>query len=195
MRLDYREPAKTELCTTDMLASFDYLGQQYSSARFVVVGWSFGGSPCFAAAAREPARVAGVATIASQTAHTAGVAQLRPRPLLLLHGTGDTVLSYKCAETLYQAYGDNDSDDGSAPPELKLFDGDDHGLTQNSVQVEDTLFRFVARCLGFGQLVDASSEIQQQAAADLVESRDERIAEMQRGHDLQGGERLDGLGS
>lgn len=165
-----------------MIATLDYLAQYFNSTRFVVVGWSFGGSPCFTVAAREPQRVVGIATIASQTANTAGVSKLSPRPLLLLHGTGDTVLSPGCSETLYREYGT------AGQRELKLFEGDDHGLTQNSIEAEKLLFKFIAKALGFEKLL--STEVLEQAGKDLVESRDERIKEMEMGHDLEGGEKL-----
>lgn len=181
IRLDYRQPAKTDYCAADVIASFNYLSQHYNSSRFVVVGWSFGGSPCFTVAAQEPDRVRGIATVASQTANTDGVSKMRPRPLLLLHGTGDNVLSPTCSESLYQSYG------GDGQRELKLFEGDDHGLTQNAPEVEKLIFDFAARCLGFERLLDKRTE--EQAGQDLVESKEGRVKEMEQGHDLEG-ERL-----
>jgi dipeptidyl aminopeptidase/acylaminoacyl peptidase len=183
LRLDYREPAQTTYCSTDVIAALDYLAEKYRSSKFVLVGWSFGGSPCFTVAAKEPERVWGVATIASQTAKTEGVAMLSPRPLLLLHGTNDTCLSPACSENLYRAYGSGGKRD------LRMFEGDDHGLSRNAVKVEKTLFDFVAETLGFGAMLqDASTEIS--AGQDLAGSRLERIEEMRAGHDLEGGERL-----
>lgn len=143
MRLDYRLAANSPNCTSDIIASLNYLSQHYRSKRFVVVGSSFSGSPCFSAAADEPERVRGVATIASQTANTAGVAMLSPRPLLLLHSTDDTVLAASCSETLCRQYGTG----GSC--ELKLFEGDDHGLAKHAPEVEGMLLAFVERVLGF----------------------------------------------
>ncbi|KAJ5875149.1 uncharacterized protein N7473_012496 [Penicillium subrubescens] len=133
LRLDYREPARTEYCVADMQAAFDYLRDHFGATHFVIVGWSFGGSPCFTVAAREPVRVAGVATIASQTAKTDGVRALSPRPMLLLHGEEDRVPAPSCSKSLFNSYGD----DGDR--EMKLFPGDDHGLTRHAVQVEGKL--------------------------------------------------------
>ncbi|KAJ9212944.1 hypothetical protein DTO166G4_5448 [Paecilomyces variotii] len=182
IRLDYRQPAREKYCTADVIAAFDYLATHYSSKNFVIVGWSFGGSPCFTVAAREPERVRGVATVASQTAGTDGVRQLSPRPVLLLHGTGDTCLSPACSQTLFRQYGEK------GERELKLFEGDDHGLSRNAVEVERLIFHFAARCLGLGGMVD--EPMKEEAAKDLVGSRKERVSEMQEGHDLEGGERL-----
>ena len=143
----------------------------------MVVGWSFGGSPCFKVAGKEPTRLRGVATVASQTAQTEGVHRMSPRPLLLLHGTGDRVLSSSCSESLYNSYG------AAGQRELKLFPGDDHGLTQNAPEVEKLIFEFAAKCLGFDMLLD--QETVDRARQDLVESKEERVKEMLEGRDLE----------
>ncbi|KAI0916091.1 hypothetical protein AcV5_002942 [Taiwanofungus camphoratus] len=182
IRLDYREPARNTYCTPDVLASFDYLAEHFGSTRFVLVGWSFGGRPCFTVAAREPERVVGVATVASQTAGTDGIVHLSPRPLLLLHGTGDTTLSPRCSHNLYRAYGD----DPRGSRELRFFEGDNHGLTRNAVEAEGHIFEFAARCFG----LNVTDGQENQAAKDLVGSEAGRIAEMWKGHDLENGERL-----
>lgn len=143
------------------------------------MGWSFGGSPCFSAAADEPVRIRGVATIASQTASTAGVAMLSPRPLLLLHGTDDTVLAPSCSETLYRQYGTE------GPRELRLLEGDNHGLSNHAPEIEGVLLAFVARVLGFERLLH-SADVMMQAGQDLVGSSEERVNEMEMGHDLEG---------
>jgi pimeloyl-ACP methyl ester carboxylesterase len=182
IRLDYREPARTPYCVADMQASFDYLRDTFGSTRFVIVGWSFGGSPCFTVAAREPTRVAGVATVASQTARTEGVFALSPRPLLLLHGEEDHVLAPSCSKTLFNQYG------GAGDREMKLFPGDDHGLTRHAPQVERKLFGFVIKCLGLSE--GLGYDVLWQAGQDLVGEREGRVKEMEMGRDLEGGERL-----
>lgn len=160
--------ADTPHCTSDIIACLNYLTQHFRSKSFVLVGWSFGGSPCFAAAADEPLRIRGVATIASQMAsRAASVAMLSPRPLLLLHGTDDTVLAPDCSETLFTQYGSgihgqnhgqiqgqghqgdaaDTGDTGSC--ELRLLEGGSHGLTAHAPEVEGILLAFVARVLGF----------------------------------------------
>ncbi|KAL5045598.1 hypothetical protein BDW71DRAFT_198105 [Aspergillus fruticulosus] len=184
IRLDYRVPARTEHCVPDIAATMDYLRDHHGSTRFVVVGWSFGGAPCFTVAAQEPERVVGVATIASQTAQTSGVRKLSPRPLLLLHGSGDTCLSSRCSESLYQQYGD----DPSGSREIKIFKGDNHGLSKNAPEAEGLLIVFAARVLGVEEeLTVASAKIAEQ---DWVGSEEERVKEMVEGHDFDGGETL-----
>lgn len=178
IRLDYRLAANTEHCTSDIIACLNYLSQHYRTAHFVVIGWSFGGSPCFSAAANEPDRIRGVATIASQTTNTAGICSLSPRPLLLLHGAEDMVLAAACSETLYRQYG------SEGERELKLFEGDDHGLTGHAPEVEGILLAFGARVLGFKSLLNG--EVMELARQDLVESGQERVKEMEQGRDLEG---------
>lgn len=106
---------------------------------------------------------------------------MSPRPLLLLHGTGDQVLSASCSQALFEMYGTE------GQRNLKLFDGDDHGLTRNAPEVEKVIFEFVARTLGFESVL--SDETVRQAGIDLVESVGGRVKEMEEGRDLEG-ERL-----
>ena len=66
----------------------------------------------------------GVTTVVAVSSQLAGahvVAELAPKPLLLIHGTADTVLSDECSRTLYERAGE--------PKMLKLFDGADHRLS------------------------------------------------------------------
>lgn len=197
IRLDYRKPASSIYCAADTVAAMDYLSEQYSTRHVVLIGWSFGGSPCFTVAAKEQDRVAGVATIASQTAQTSGVRKLSPRPLLLLHGTDDTCLSPACSKQLYREYGGNTREverhditgatttDAveSGNRKLHLFPGDNHGLSIHAVEAEKMIFRFVAETLGFGSLLK-NDVITREADQDLVGSAQERINEMHMGHDF-----------
>ncbi|ODM19755.1 hypothetical protein SI65_04741 [Aspergillus cristatus] len=183
IRLDYRLAADTDHCTADIIASLNYLSQHYKSANFVIVGWSFGGSPCFTAAAEEPNRIRGVATIASQTARTAGVKVLAPRPLLLLHGLGDSVLGSECSEALYRMYGDESENGGER--EIKLFEGGDHGLSGLGPEVEGLLLGFIGRVLGFEGVV-GEPETRGVAGEDFAGGQGERVREMEEGRDLEG---------
>lgn len=71
---------------------------------------------------------------------------------------------------------------------MRLFPGDDHGLSGHAPEAERKLFGFVARCLGIEGLLE--EDVLLQAGQDLVQSRRERVREMEEGHDLEGGERL-----
>lgn len=179
MRLDYRFPARNHYCVSDVKAAMDHLQNEYSVSRFVLTGWSFGGAPVFTVGGNDT-RVVGCATVASQTADTDGVKHLSPRPLLLLHGTGDKTLSPSCSERLFKMYGTK------GERELKLFDGDDHALTQNSLKAEEMLCSFIMKCAG-AEIGDGESKIMEE---DLVGDGD-RADLMKRGGDLKGGESIE----
>ncbi|KAG8995092.1 hypothetical protein FRB94_009468 [Tulasnella sp. JGI-2019a] len=142
LRLDYRQAAGNNYCTADLLASLNYLAERLGSRRFIVVGWSFGGAPCFTAADQD-SRIVGVAAIASQTDGTSGIRRLAPRPVLLMHGTKDQILSDSCSKHLFKMYGNE-----SGERTLRLFKGDDHSLTMNAIEVERLLYDFVQKVLG-----------------------------------------------
>jgi hypothetical protein len=179
LRLDYRYPAQNKYCVRDVLASMDFLEQTYGLSRFVLIGWSFGGAPVFTVGGSDP-RVVGCGTVASQTAHTKGILNLAPKPLLLLHGTCDKTLGASCSESLYSGYGSKGS------RTMKLFEGDDHALSKNAETAEEMLCSFIAECAGIeidGQEREAIIE------QKLVEEND-RIELMKRGGDLRGDEHV-----
>jgi len=133
LQLDHRSPNKLPLCVEDVQAAIADLSKTYGVQNVSLVGWSFGGAVVISAGALNT-NVVAVATIASQTAGTELVSTLAPRPLLLLHGTGDTTLTDKCSRILYQHAND--------PKEIVLYPGDNHGLTQNSKGVLEKLVKW-----------------------------------------------------
>lgn len=102
-------------------------------------GWSFGGAVVITAGSLSD-KVVGVATIASQTYGTDAVSSLSPKSLLLMHGTGDTCLSARCSQQLYSR--------AKNPKDIVLYDGDNHGLTQNSSNVIERLVGFSTQLFG-----------------------------------------------
>lgn len=168
-------------CTADLLASLDYMHGRFGSTSFVVIGWSFGGAPCFTAADKDE-RIVGVATVASQTTETFGITRLAPRPVLLMHGTGDNILSHMCAKRLYEMYGDD-----LGEKTLKLFDGDDHGLTQNANEVERMLFEFVQSAF---EMELENAEAVAIRDHDMTGDWRQRVEAMKTGGDLNNGEAL-----
>ncbi|KIX99269.1 uncharacterized protein Z520_04845 [Fonsecaea multimorphosa CBS 102226] len=176
LRLDYRYPAHDTPCAEDVTAAMNHLEQKYSIRKFVLVGWSFGGAPVFTVGGQEKDRVVACATIASQTAGTSGITKLAPRPLLLLHGTGDRTLRWHCSQSLYESYG------RKGDRQLKLFENDDHALTRNALEAEELLCDFIANCLGLEIANDEQERVIQKPLVD----GGERVELMKKGGDLEG---------
>ncbi|KAI0832225.1 alpha/beta-hydrolase [Hypoxylon sp. FL0890] len=179
LRLDYRYPARNRYCVADVRAAMGFLQDLYGLDCFVLVGWSFGGAPVFTIGGSDK-RVVGCATIASQTAETDGIRRLAPRPVLLLHGTGDSTLSPSCSERLYSTYGDKGS------KRIELFDGDNHALGRNARTAETMLLGFIAGCAGLR--VD-DSEKKGVVDRELIDES-ERMELMNKGGDLRPPERI-----
>jgi dienelactone hydrolase len=137
LRIDYRAPNDLAACVYDTLAAVAALVQM-QIPRIVLVGWSFGGAVVITAGAQTE-RVVGVATVASQTHGTGAVSQLAPRSLLLIHGTGDSVLPDRCSRDLYARAGE--------PKEIVLYPGDDHGITHHRSELLEALSHWTTRVL------------------------------------------------
>jgi alpha/beta superfamily hydrolase len=179
LRLDYRYPSDVAACVADARAGMAYLRDLYGLERFVLVGWSFGGSVVFSAA-EEDERVVGCVAVGSHAAGAEGIEKLRPRPVLLMHGSGDNTASVGCAQRLWHMYGDGDR-------MLQVFEGDDHSLSRNAERAEEMLCEFVARCAGIRV---GERERREVVGVELVEDGERREL-MERGGDLRAPERED----
>ena len=107
IRVGYRRPNDLEACVLDMGAAAD-LAAQSGAQRFVAVGHSFGGAVAINAGLAMPTAVAGVVTLATQSAGCQMAAGLAGRPLLMLHGDQDEILPPEVSETvrMMAGYGD-----------------------------------------------------------------------------------------
>jgi len=120
MRLGYRVPNDMTECVLDTMAGLSFL-KGIGHQRVALIGHSFGGGVAIATATLNPMAVAIIA-ISSQLDGAHNVAQLAPRPLLLIHGTADVILPDASSRMIFERAGE--------PKTLKLFPGADHGLTQ-----------------------------------------------------------------
>jgi alpha/beta superfamily hydrolase len=128
-RLNYRMPNEFGECVLDTIAGLTFLkGLQYERA--ALIGHSFGGAVAINAGTLAP-MVTTVVAISSQLAGAHVIAELAPRPLLLLHGTADTILSHECSQALYER--------AQEPRTLKLFPGVDHRFTQAGDELLETV--------------------------------------------------------
>ncbi|HMK47048.1 MAG TPA: prolyl oligopeptidase family serine peptidase [Methanocella sp.] len=128
MLIDCRYDSDMDECISDMLVCVDYLDKNKKVNRIGLVGWSFGGAIVISAAA-EDRRVKTIVTVASQSYGTRDVGKIAPRPILLIHGTGDKTLTYQCSVDIAQRAGE--------PKKLVLFPDADHGISQNSEEMYD----------------------------------------------------------
>jgi uncharacterized protein len=128
-RMNYRQPNEFDECVLDTLAALTFL-KGMGHERFALIGHSFGGAVVINAGTLSKV-VATVVAVSSQLAGAHVVGELAPKPLLLIHGTADTILSDECSRMLYERAGE--------PKMLKLFDGADHRLSNHG----DELFTLV----------------------------------------------------
>jgi len=119
LRLHYRLPGEFLECVLDALAGLSFL-KGIGARRVAVVGHSFGAA--VAIKAGELSELAcGVAALSSQLYGTRTVDRLG-KPLLLAHGTFDSVLDCQASRDIYER--------AREPKQLVLYEGAGHGLTQ-----------------------------------------------------------------
>jgi alpha/beta superfamily hydrolase len=128
-RLDYRAPNEFGECVLDAMAALSFLrGTGYRRA--ALVGHSFGGAVVINAGTLTP-MVSTVVAISSQLAGAHVVGELAPRPLLLVHGTADTILSHESSQALYERAGE--------PRTLRLMPGADHRFAAHGDELLETV--------------------------------------------------------
>ena len=129
MRLNYRMPNEFGECVLDTMAGLAFLNaMQYGRA--AIVGHSLGGAVAINAGTLS-STVTTVVAVSSQLAGAHVVAELTPRPLLLLHGTADTILPHECSERIYER--------AREPRTLKLFPGVGHRFTEAADELLETV--------------------------------------------------------
>ncbi len=130
LRLDYRLPNDLYECVLDTLAGVTLLlGVGFK--RVALVGHSFGGAVVIAAAPYND-KVVAVAGLSSQSAGAQRVADVAPRPLLLVHGADDAIIPVRASQFIY--------DLAQQPKELRYFEGAGHGLTECREELDELLF-------------------------------------------------------
>ena len=137
IRVGYRRPNDLEACVLDMGAAAD-LAAQSGAQRFVAIGHSFGGAVAINAGLAMPTAVAGVVTLATQSAGCQMAAGLAGRPLLLIHGDRDEILPPQTSETVRMLAGYG---------EVVIMEGTGHLLTEVGVEVRARLMEWIPAVL------------------------------------------------
>lgn len=129
VRVGYRLPNHLEDCVLDLAAACD-MASRAGGQRFITMGHSFGGAVAIGTAVALPYSVAGVVTLATQSAGCEIAGGLAGRPLLLFHGDRDELLPAVCSETVRMIAGAG---------ELVMVPGAGHLLTQGAVAIRAKL--------------------------------------------------------
>jgi hypothetical protein len=133
LRLHYRRPNDLVNCILDTLCGVAFLLKEGVTS-IGLVGHSFGGAVVISAGAVSP-NVQAVVPMSSQTYGTELAPGVAPRPMLLIHGTADDVLSPFCSREIYAA--------AREPKQLKLYAGAGHGLDSAREEILDLLVRWL----------------------------------------------------
>lgn len=135
LQLAYRKPGRLIDCVLDVLLGIGFLRTRHRG-RVALVGHSFGGSVVINAGVSSPAVVA-VAALSTQMAGADDIGELSPKPVLLMHGTADEVLSDIGSRELYEL--------AAEPKELVLYPGCGHGLDECRDKIERDLLDWLRR--------------------------------------------------
>lgn len=146
LRIDYRVPNDMQECTLDVLAGCSFL-KGIGASDVVLVGHSFGAAVVIAAGELAPI-VRGVASLSPQLHGTRTVENLG-KPLLLVHGMSDTVLSHEASEDVYRR--------AREPKRIVLYAEAGHSLIQARDQLWQLLLEWIPACLA-GQPLPAGRE-------------------------------------
>ena len=120
LRLDFRFPGDLPMCVLDVLLGTTFLVQE-GIERVALVGHSFGGAVVIIAGVLSRT-VRAVVGLSSQTYGAQRVAELAPKPLLLIHGERDRNLSPDCSRNIYAWAGE--------PKELVIYPDNGHFLRE-----------------------------------------------------------------
>ncbi len=148
LRVEYREPNNFDECVLDALAGCSFL-KGIGASGVVLVGHSFGAAVVIKAAELAPF-VQGVASLSTQLYGTYEVEQM-DKPLLLVHGTADTILSHEASEDVFRRARD--------PKQIVLYAETGHGLGQARAEIDALLTDWIPARLRGEPMESGSSEV------------------------------------
>jgi alpha/beta superfamily hydrolase len=137
LRVGYRRPNDLGACVHDLAAAADLASRQ-GARRVATMGHSFGGAVAVRLAIAAPDLVAGVVTLATQSAGCEDADRLRC-PLLLFHGDRDELLPPVTSEMVRMLAGRG---------ELVVLAGAGHLLTEAASELRARLGTWLPETLG-----------------------------------------------
>lgn len=137
VRVSYRRPNDLDACCLDVAAAVQ-MTVDAGARKVVVVGHSFGGAVAVRVGVAM-GEVAGVVTLATQSAGCEIAPGLRGRPLLLFHGDADEILPMQSSEIVAAMAGRG---------EVVVCPGDGHLLSFSGVGILDRLDEWIPATLG-----------------------------------------------
>jgi pimeloyl-ACP methyl ester carboxylesterase len=155
LRLNYRQPNNMDECVLDVLAGCSFL-RGIGATDVVLAGHSFGGAVVIKAGEIAD-MVRGVVSLSPQLFGTRTVEQLQ-RPLLLVHGTGDTILASEASEDIYRR--------AKEPKQLYLYEEAGHGLAQCAQAVYELMVEWIPARLAREPLESCRVEVPARTVAD-----------------------------
>jgi pimeloyl-ACP methyl ester carboxylesterase len=129
IRVGYRKPNDLARCVHDVAAAADLAGRR-GARSFVVMGHSFGGAVAIQVGAVLGTHCRGVVTLSTQSAGCEVAAELGDTPLLLLHGTADSILPPETSGVVQMLAGHG---------EVVLLPGADHLLSEAAAELRERL--------------------------------------------------------
>jgi predicted alpha/beta hydrolase family esterase len=129
VRVGYREPNNLDLCAHDLACGVE-TARDAGAERVVVMGHSFGGAVAVRTAVIMPVSVVGVVTFATQSAGCEVAGGLAGRPLLLVHGDRDELLSPEASHVVAAIAGHG---------EVVMLPGDGHLLGKSDAAITERL--------------------------------------------------------
>jgi alpha-beta hydrolase superfamily lysophospholipase len=136
VRVGWRKPNDLDACLHDMLAVLE-LAARRGATKAVTMGHSFGGAVAVQAGVVVEDFVAGVATLATQSAGCEVAGGLEGRPVLCFHGDAEEILPAACSELVAQLSGG----------ELVVLPGTGHLLTQAADVLRERLLAWLPEVL------------------------------------------------
>jgi alpha/beta superfamily hydrolase len=135
IRLSYRKPNDMDSCCVDTAAAVQMLVGS-GADKVVLMGHSFGGAVAVRVGVGLTEMVAGVVTFATQSAGCEVAAGLQGRPLLMFHGSNDSILPVEASEVVRAMAGTGD---------LHVMPGDDHLLNKSHEAINNIVMPWLAQ--------------------------------------------------